>query len=181
MAAAAFLIVIAGNLRAPIEFLRDPHYVWTAFWYQNIGWQSSRVIVDHGGSPNGETINEFPNFSFVLGDLHPHLTTLPFTIVVLALAVFALPPDSHDEWNPFEWRHWSEFVAIGVILGALYPMNSWDFPTYGVAIAVALLFSTGPTGTWIQQMAGIGIVAILAWSPFWVKFVPFAGGDSEQS
>ena len=25
----AFLVMIAGNLRAPIEYLRDPHYAWT--------------------------------------------------------------------------------------------------------------------------------------------------------
>ena len=41
--------MIAGNLRAPIEYLEDRDYVWNAFWYQNIGWQSSRVIVDHRG------------------------------------------------------------------------------------------------------------------------------------
>ena len=86
-AAAAFLVMIAGNLRAPIEYLRDPHATWTTFWYQNIGWQSSRVIVDHGGSLNGETIQEFPSFSWVLGDLHPHVLSLSYTIVALALAV----------------------------------------------------------------------------------------------
>ena len=57
-------------------------------------------------------------------------------------------------------------------------MNSWDFPTYGVAIAVALLISTGPTWDWVQQMIVLGGVALLAWSPFWVSFVPFAGPNS---
>ncbi|HQY30811.1 MAG TPA: DUF2298 domain-containing protein, partial [Thermomicrobiales bacterium] len=179
-ALAAFLLVIAGNLRAPIEYLRDSHYTWTAFWYANIGWQSSRVIVDHGQSLDGETINEFPSFSFILGDLHPHVTTLPFTIVVLALAVSLFFRERPETWNPFEWRHWAEFVAIGVVLGALYPMNSWDFPTYGIIIAIALIFSTGPNLQWLIQMAGLGIVAILAWSPFWVTFVPFAGGSDQN-
>lgn len=178
--AAPFLLAISGNLRAPIEYLRDRDYVWNTFWYTNIGWQSSRVVVDHGQSLDGETINEFPNFSFVLGDLHPHLTTLPFTVVVLALAVSLFFRIRDIEWNPFEWRHWAEFVAIGVILGALYPMNSWDFPTYGVAIAVALAFSTGLNRIWLMQMAGLGIVAILAWIPFWITFVPFAGGDVQN-
>jgi YYY domain-containing protein len=177
-AAAAFLVMIAGNMRAPIEYLRNSDYTWNAFWYQNIGWQSSRVIVDHGGTPNnGETIQEFPSFSFVLGDLHPHVLTLGYTIVALALAV-SLFRRVHEGWDPLVWRSWPEFIATGVILGALYPMNSWDFPTYGVAIGAALLLSTGPTWDWVQQMAVIGVVAIVAWSPFWVKFVPFAGPDS---
>jgi YYY domain-containing protein len=178
--AAAFLVMIAGNMRAPIEYLKDSDHTWTAFWYQNIGWQSSRVIVDHGGTPNdGETIQEFPSFSFVLGDLHPHVLTLPFTIVALALAV-CLFRRVHADWDPFAWRSWTEFGAIGVILGSLYPMNSWDFPTYGVAIAVALLLSTGPIWDWVQQMAVLGVVAIASWSPFWVSFVPFSGpGDQD--
>ena len=65
-----------------------------------------------------------------------------------------------------------------MILGALYPMNSWDFPTYGVAIAVALLSAPARPGTGSMQMAGDrdrrdrGLVAVLG------KFVPFAGADS---
>lgn len=41
-------------------------------------WRSSRVI------PN--TINEFPYWSFLFADLHPHMIGIPFTILVLALA-----------------------------------------------------------------------------------------------
>lgn len=181
-AAAAFLIMIAGNMRAPIEYLKDADHVWNTFWWQNVGWQSSRVIVDESSNPNAftETIQEFPSFSFVLGDLHPHVLALPFTIVALGLAL-SLFRRVHDGWDPSDWREWIEFVAVGAILGALYPLNSWDFPTYGVALAVALLISTGPNRVWVQQMIAIGFTAIVAWSPFWVSFVPFAGPGVETS
>jgi YYY domain-containing protein len=176
---AAFLIMIAGNMRGPIELLRDRDYTWNTFWYQNIGWRSSRVIVDNGQSLDGETIQEFPSFSFVLGDLHPHVHALPFTIVILALAV-SLFRRVHADWDPFAWRNWGEFVATGLILGALYPLNSWDFPTYGVAIAVALAFSTGLNWDWVQQIVVLGVVAVVAWSPFWVSFVPFSGPGNQD-
>ena len=39
----------------------------------------SRVIPD--------TINEFPSFSFVLGDLHAHVLALPFTVLAMAFAL----------------------------------------------------------------------------------------------
>ena len=39
----------------------------------------SRVIPD--------TINEFPSFSFLLGDLHAHVLALPFTVLALAFAL----------------------------------------------------------------------------------------------
>ena len=89
---AAFLLMIAGNLRAPIEYLRDQHYTWTAFWYQNIGWQSSRVDRRSRRSRlNGETIQEFPSFSFVLGDLHPHVPDASPTRRRPRAGGFALP------------------------------------------------------------------------------------------
>lgn len=42
-------------------------------------WRSSRVIPG--------TINEFPYWSFVFADLHPHMIGIPVTIFVLALAL----------------------------------------------------------------------------------------------
>ena len=42
-------------------------------------WRASRVINDR--SPLGEpmeVIDEFPFFSFLLGDMHPHVLALPF-------------------------------------------------------------------------------------------------------
>jgi uncharacterized membrane protein len=67
-----------------------------------------------------------------------------------------------------------------VIIGALYPMNSWDFPTYLGAAAIAILIGVGLTWTLVEQVAVIGVAAVLAWLPFWVKFVPFSGGSTEN-
>ena len=176
-AAAAFLIVVAGNMRAPIELLKDRELVWNEFWFQNIGWRSSRVIVDTGW-PQEETITEFPMFSFLLGDLHPHVTTLPFTILVLAIAV-SLFLRAKDGWRSDDRGGWAEMGVAGIAIGALYPLNSWDFPTYAGAIAVAVIAVHGLGRATIEQGLALGTVSILAWSPFWLGFVPFAGGSTE--
>ena len=83
-----FFVVVAGNMRAAVEFVRDPSATWDQGWWGTVGWASSRVIVD-GGQGFTETINEFPWFSLLLGDLHPHLTALPFTILAIVLAISA--------------------------------------------------------------------------------------------
>jgi YYY domain-containing protein len=47
-------------------------------------WDPTRVIP--------ETINEFPFFSFLFADLHPHMIGIPFTILFLSLAYNWLRP-----------------------------------------------------------------------------------------
>ncbi len=174
--AGGFLVVIGGNLRTIVRLLEDPRGTWDAFYFAGPGWQASRVVVDHGWSLDGETINEFPSFSFVLGDLHPHVTALPFTIVALAIAVSFFLREK-TEWDPRNWRAWAEIGLAGAIIGSLYPLNSWDFPTYIGAAAIGLLIGTGFTSAFVAQVILLGGAAILAWSPFWLTFVPFAGGD----
>ncbi len=55
------------------------------FWWW---WHASRVIHDKDllGS-SVEVIDEFPFFSFLLGDMHPHVLALPFAILAVALAL----------------------------------------------------------------------------------------------
>jgi YYY domain-containing protein len=55
------------------------------FWWW---WHASRVIHDKDllGS-SIEVIDEFPFFSFLLGDLHPHVLALPFAILAVGLAL----------------------------------------------------------------------------------------------
>jgi len=61
-------------------------------------WRASRVIHDcslqglatgncNPPAGNWEVIDEFPFFSFLLGDVHPHVLTLPFVLLALGLAL----------------------------------------------------------------------------------------------
>ena len=55
------------------------------FWWW---WHTSRVIHDKDLLGNSiEVIDEFPFFSFLLGDMHPHVLALPFAILAVALAL----------------------------------------------------------------------------------------------
>ncbi len=93
---------------------QDPYY-----WFN-----ASRVIT--------KTIDEFPAFSFLLSCFHAHVLTLAFTIVAIGLAFnLFLEPDGRG-LNVFG-RGWRLPLTLGttaLILGGLYTMNGWDFPTY---------------------------------------------------
>jgi uncharacterized membrane protein len=60
-------------------------WVPTRFWWW---WRASRVIQDYdfSGGPR-EIINEFPVFSYLLADLHPHVLAMPFAFLAMALAL----------------------------------------------------------------------------------------------
>ena len=82
---AIFAVASSGNLYA-WRLIQDPSSTVSAWWWDSItgiGWRSSRIVCDGARVDNRcpfpatETINEFPFFSFLLGDLHPHLMALP--------------------------------------------------------------------------------------------------------
>ena len=66
---------------APIAWIPNRSNGW--LW-----WRGSRVIQDlsiSGG--NIEVIDEFPFFTYLISDLHPHLLAMPFCLLAMALAL----------------------------------------------------------------------------------------------
>jgi len=83
-------------------------------------WNFSRVI------PN--TINEFPAFSFIHADLHPHMISIPFQLLtIILLYVF------------YERRSHEAFLLVLILLHSFIFLNSWEFPTYTFLTLLVLM------------------------------------------
>ena len=82
------------------------------------------------------TITEFPQFSFVLGDLHPHTLDLPFVLVSIALALNLFQAGASGEARSV--TRTPAGLLYPVLLGGLGFMNAWDFPIYLALVIVAL-------------------------------------------
>ncbi len=82
------LVAIAGNAFGFARLLTNPAGVVHANFWTGIGWNSTRVVKDHivPGSV-AEMITEFPLFSFLLGDIHPHVLALPIVLLAVAVAL----------------------------------------------------------------------------------------------
>ena len=121
-------MTILGNLAGVRTWLRaeDPpkDYAW---------FDPSRVIPD--------TINEFPSFSFELGDLHAHVLALPFTVLALA---FALQVALRGPRGDLVWRAVAEALATGLSVGALYAINSWSYPVAAGILAASVVVFSAP-------------------------------------
>lgn len=98
------------------------------WWY----WNATRVI-SHPPSEAGP-ITEFPWFTFLYADLHAHMMALPFTLAVIVLAVAILRPDGAGRPAAV-----GRGLLLALVLGMLWPTNTWDFPTYALIVLAALV------------------------------------------
>ena len=151
------------------------------FW-----WRGSRII------PN--TITEFPFFSFLLGDLHPHVMSIPLVLLSLGL--------SASIWRgrrPLDFRsHWRNpalGIALAVVFGALAFQNAWDILTFSALLAVAVLVRNlrGLPGMERRRgtrsmlrlpafeatagfLAPVAVLGVLAYVPWYLDFRSQASG-----
>ncbi|HEY1011089.1 MAG TPA: DUF2298 domain-containing protein [Herpetosiphonaceae bacterium] len=143
------------------------------------------VVVDgvqRDGEVQAEVITEFPFFSFYLGDMHPHVLVLPWSLLVLALSLALLARPAAPSWRG---RDGLELGLGALTIGSLYMLNSWDLPTYGLIYGLAL------AGAWRRhspdwraalrgggpQLAGVLGGALALFAPFMLTFTSFAGQD----
>ncbi|NWJ98524.1 MAG: hypothetical protein HXX20_22465 [Chloroflexi bacterium] len=153
------------------------------FW-----WSPTRVIYDVRPVINAqgveeilatETINEFPAFSFLLGDVHPHLVAYPFLVLGLALALnlWRSPRILLDQPAKVKMTYLG-FIAL--LLGGTYFLNTWNYPTAFLIIATALLWQEWCKGRiyWRRlalYLVGLVGVSLTLYAPFLLTFRPFSG------
>ncbi len=191
------LEVLHNNAALPVEFWRwlgirdllsprqgpqwfptDPPDTW---WW----WRASRVVGDFdpvSGTTRDYTINEFPFFSFLLGDLHPHVMALPFVVLALALALALLrePRELTFGWFRTEKARTAAYV---VCFGALGFLNSWDLPTLLLLLSLCVAAQRALVGErgalmLLQDAATFGAVALLL---VFVAYLPFYIGLRSQA
>nr|MBN1229821.1 hypothetical protein [Anaerolineae bacterium] len=198
------LVVLMGNLAGLLELIRSlalrpfgaqfwawldiidmdqafsarvwPPSTWRFWWW----FRASRVIHDRGAggiSSGVQPIDEFPAFSFLLGDMHPHVLAVAFVIMALVLAFNAL--NQKQSLQPVQ-------AAVYILVfGGLAFLNTWDLPIYLFILLGALVLAAAqrsskpgvlallkPTGT----AAIILFAGILAYLPWYISFGSQAGG-----
>jgi YYY domain-containing protein len=96
-------------------------------------WAASRVIPF--------TINEFPFWSFLFADLHPHVIDMPIEMLMLGVAATILLTYNMADGTLFERRvgNFSLYALAAFIFGTIACINPWDMPAYGLILATVLL------------------------------------------
>ena len=129
---AVVAVLFAGNIDAARQIAEVRGRAPDLFDF----WGSTRVI--------DFTINEFPYFSFIWADLHPHVMGLP--VIALVLAILIAVSGSADEPSdspPVSWAIIAIHGFVGAVaLGSVFVINAWDLPLT-IAVTVAAMIYAG--------------------------------------
>jgi YYY domain-containing protein len=161
-------------------------------------WTPSRVIPF--------TINEFPFWTFLFADLHPHLIAMPFGLLVIGLSFNWLKTaetgSTQDaavlhpgavEWaagaalrNPaFGSAHFPvRLLLLALALGTMGAINTWDLPTYALLVLFVFLLAGWRRGRMRSLLGGAlaallaGVLAFAAYWPFYAHYRSPAASNS---
>ncbi|MGD0611843.1 MAG: DUF2298 domain-containing protein [Anaerolineales bacterium] len=161
-------------------------------WY----WNPSRVLPASSGSP----ITEFPLFTFIYSDLHAHMIAYPLTVLAIAWVLSVVLARA-------KWKGLLEGVlGLGLgalVIGSLYPTNTWDFYTYLLLASIVLVYTvwryvdvqglplrmSPPAKRWILSLGAAALLAglsLLFYQPYWHWYSqqynsiqPWTGGRSD--
>ncbi|MDD1676441.1 MAG: DUF2298 domain-containing protein [Methanomicrobiales archaeon] len=147
--------------------LANPSFILHVLQGEALGsvlWDSTRTIAN--------TINEFPLFSFLWGDLHPHVMGLFVQVFLILLLVLALV-----SWGKMtKYSRLVLAVLIALALGSMPPMNTWDVLIYApillVVGAVLAWRERKNNSRWIGNAAlffvGIPVLSVLLYLPYYL-------------
>jgi YYY domain-containing protein len=164
------------DLSDPLDRVLWPPDQWRYWWW----WRGSRVIHDRtvaGVSIGLQPIDEFPFFSFLLGDMHPHVLALPFVMLALGLAFNLLA----QREQPSK----AQLMLYAICFGGLAFLNTWDLPIYLFVLIGALVlrrvrergsFDWADLGRPVLTGLVILVVGIAAYLPWYISFSSQAGG-----
>ena len=164
---AALLVTVLANVDGAAQLLQG---AWSSIGDGDFGrfdfWRSSRLM------PDQIAINEFPFWTFLFGDLHAHLISLPFQLLALGLAANLVL--GARKALPMR-RLLPALMGLAFVVGAFAAINTWEVPAYGLlglaAIAIVLLVRGGPPEP--MTLAKGLLLAVLFWGVLYATWLPF--------
>jgi YYY domain-containing protein len=153
----------------------QPAPIGTGDWF----WSATRAININPGEVI--PITEFPLFTFLYGDLHAHMISLPLMALALGWAVNLALQARRDQRGELAvtvpwWQKGIQWLMGGLAIGVLRATNTWDWPTYlvigGLAVTYHVIRKEGRFNLQSVALAGLETVALVGLSI--ILFWPYA-------
>ncbi len=153
----------------------NPSFFWQIIQGKGLGsvvWDSTRTI--------SNTINEYPLFSFIWGDVHAHVISIFNQCFLIFLLLYA-----YKHWESLDLKGRTILAVLGAIsLGSMPLINTWDVLIYApITVIVLLLILRRSWGSESQNSAlvmllALPVVAVLSYLPFYIQLQTHTGGVS---
>jgi len=157
-AAAVVAVLFIGNLDALRQVIEQRGINGDLFDF----WRS-RGVIDF-------TINEFPYFSTIWADLHPHVINFPIIMLLLTLlAQVALSGPSASARNLLPIT-----APVALVLGTVSVTNSWDAPLMVLTTLAAFVYLGLQRS--LRTAIATGAAGVLAVAGAFLLYLPFYQG-----
>lgn len=120
----ALLVTLGGNLHTVI-------YAYVLPAAKRLGLYGGKLdsyfyaeatrYIGYNPPTNDKTIHEFPIYSFVVSDLHGHVSDIPFVLTFLGIMLSYMVKRDKDR---------DYFLLSALLLGVFYMTNTWDLAIY---------------------------------------------------
>lgn len=162
----------------------------TSYWFPD----ATRYIGYQREGTGDKTIHEFPSYSFVLGDLHAHVTNIIFVLTLLAV-LFAwllyrrerMKKAAGGVLEPVVYKAellQPHIIVLSFFIGIFQMTNYWDFPIYFVVCGAVILVSNAVICGFTKKTflltalhaAEFIVIAFVTALMFTLRFDSMAGG-----
>ncbi|MDX2079063.1 MAG: DUF2298 domain-containing protein [bacterium] len=135
-------------------------------------WAPTRTITEIPCQADG-AINEMPYFTFLYGDLHAHMVSMPLMLFAM---LFVFAEIMHAGRDKRAW--WMQFGAIflgALVIGLFTATNTWETPTFTIfgvlGLGYAWWLNWGKISRWslwnlLLRVGGFLIIAVVVALPF---------------
>jgi YYY domain-containing protein len=156
-----------------VFFLPNPSFFYQIILGKGINavlWDSTRTITN--------TINEYPLFSFIWGDVHAHIISIFNQIFLIFVLLYA-----YKYWESLETKgKWLVCILAAISLGSMPLINTWDVLIYApITLGFAALIvwrdwkDNRHNFSW-WPLVTIPPFAVLSYVPFYVALQTHTGG-----
>lgn len=145
----SFLLVLGGNLSFLNHLLLQNG---VDYFYAD-----ARSLIER-------TINEFPAYSFIIGNLHAHIISVPFVLLAISMCVVSIEFKKNETISiPF-------YLNLSLVLGSLFVINSWDFVIYCGLFALIHFIKGYNNPKMLILLFAVPITAILLFTSYLLDF-----------
>jgi uncharacterized membrane protein len=109
-------------------------------WY----WGPRSIITELPNDVGHHAIVEMPYFTFLYGDLHAHMISMPVTLLALLFIIGEVMGAGLGLRQ--RWASALSLFTLALIVGLLKAINTWDWPIYMIVGITGLTFAT-----WVGQ------------------------------